>query len=91
MGATSRWKAPPGWARIRRQVFARYGTVCWRCGRPGATTVGHLVAAALGGPAELWNLRPEHGKCNSADGARLKNRLYPGTPRRRGQQPARRW
>jgi 5-methylcytosine-specific restriction endonuclease McrA len=73
-------------------VFARYGRQCWRCGAY-AGTVGHVVARALGGPATLENLRPECGTCNSSDGAQLKNRLYPGTPRRRGQpqRPARRW
>jgi 5-methylcytosine-specific restriction endonuclease McrA len=57
-------------------VFARYGRQCWRCGAP-AGTVGHVVARALGGSWTLENLRPECGKCNSADGARIKNHLYP--------------
>jgi 5-methylcytosine-specific restriction endonuclease McrA len=92
MGATSKWRPPPGWARIRKQVFARYGRRCWRCGRP-AGTVGHVVARALGGTFELSNLRPECQPCNSAHGAALGNRLYPRRPRKRAQPPTpgRRW
>jgi 5-methylcytosine-specific restriction endonuclease McrA len=100
MGATSAWRAPPGWRALRAMVFARYGRQCWRgCGRP-ATTVGHVVARALGGTWELSNLRPECQPCNSSDGARLKNRLYPAralTGRQRqaialkARQAARRW
>ncbi len=79
MGATSQWQPPPGWRRIRQQVFRKYGRRCWRCGAY-AGTVGHVVARALGGGWELENLRPECQPCNSADGARLKARLYPARP-----------
>ena len=100
MGATSKWRAPPQWKQIRNEVFITYGRQCWRgCGRP-ATTVGHVVARVLGGGWNLENLRPECQPCNSADGARLKNRLYPARPltgRQRqaialkARQAARRW
>ena len=89
----SAWKAPPGWAKMRQVVFAKHGRQCWRgCGRP-ATTVGHVVARALGGGWDLANLRPECQKCNSSHGAALGNRLYPRAPRRRiqPQRPVRRW
>jgi len=73
----SAWKAPAGWQRIREQVFTTYGRQCWRgCGRP-ATTVGHVVARALGGTWDLSNLRPECQPCNSSDGASLGNRMRP--------------
>jgi 5-methylcytosine-specific restriction endonuclease McrA len=90
MGATSQWKAPPGWrTRIRPAVFATYGRRCWRCGAY-ATTVGHVVARALGGTWDLPNLRPECQPCNSSDGAALGNRLGgPRGYRRRGpRRPA---
>jgi 5-methylcytosine-specific restriction endonuclease McrA len=92
VGATSQWTAPPGWRRLRAAVFARYGHVCWRCGGY-AGTVDHVIPVALGGSHDLSNLRPCCSFHNSSAGASLKNKLYPGTPRRRGQprRPVRRW
>lgn len=92
VGATSRWKAPPGWRKLREAIFRRDGHVCYRCGR-WAGTIDHIVPLALGGTSHPSNLRPACQKCQSSTGATLKNRLYPGTPRRRGQppRPARRW
>jgi 5-methylcytosine-specific restriction endonuclease McrA len=89
----SAWKAPPGWKRIREQVFTAYGRRCWRCGAP-ATQVGHLVARALGGSWELSNLRPECQPCNSSDGASLGNRMRPRrslTGRQRAAVRAKQW
>jgi 5-methylcytosine-specific restriction endonuclease McrA len=79
MGATSRWKAPPGWQKLRSQVFARHGRRCWRCGAY-AGTVDHVVPVALGGTHELSNLRPACSSCNSSTGASMGNRLQPRTP-----------
>lgn len=88
MGATSKWKAPPGWRKTRELVFARYGRRCWKCGRY-ADTVDHVVAVALGGTHDLSNLRPACAADNYGSGAALGNRI--GQPRgymRRGRKPA---
>jgi 5-methylcytosine-specific restriction endonuclease McrA len=75
----SAWKAPPGWRKIRLQVFATYGRSCWRCGA-WANTVDHVVAVALGGGHELSNLRPACAHHNYSAGASLGNRLQPRVP-----------
>ena len=79
MSAT--WQWPPGWRRLREQVFRRDGRICWRCGGY-ANTVDHVVAVVLGGTHDLANLRPACGHCNSSIGAALGNRLRPRRPRR---------
>lgn len=99
MGATSQWKAPPGWRKTRLQVFARYGRACYRCGAY-ANSVDHVRPVVLGGDHSIGNLRPACSRCNSSTGASLGNRLKPRTPpwlrgravaRPRPQQSARRW
>ena len=83
------WEPPPGWARIRRAVFAAKGRSCFHCGRP-ATSVDHYpVPAVLGGPAVLANLVPACLRCNSSRGAALGNRLRPA--RGPSRRPVRRW
>lgn len=68
---------PNGWndsskrKELRAWTLARDGGVCWLCGKPGATTVDHVVPRSLGGPDTLANLRAAHGSCNSARGTRL--------------------
>lgn len=57
-------------AKLTRATLAEYGNRCHLCGLPGATTADHLVPRSKGGSDELANLRPAHGKCNSARGAR---------------------
>jgi len=52
--------------RLRRIVLTRDGGVCWICGRPGATTVDHVIPRAYGGTDELTNLRAAHAHCNYA-------------------------
>ena len=79
MGTMSAWRAPPGWRKLREQVFARDGRACYRCGGY-ANTVDHVVPVALGGTHALSNLRPACGRCNSSTGASLGNRLQPRTP-----------
>jgi 5-methylcytosine-specific restriction endonuclease McrA len=89
MGASSGWKAPPGWRKIRLQVFAVKGRSCYRCGAY-ATTVDHAVPVVLGGTHDLSNLRPACSRCNSSTGASLGNRLGPprGYRRRGRRRPA---
>jgi 5-methylcytosine-specific restriction endonuclease McrA len=56
------------WRRIRAQVLA-VSTVCWLCGKPGATTVDHVIPLNRGGaPLDPRNLRPAHRWCNSRKG-----------------------
>lgn len=55
--------------RLAAAVFAVHGRVCHLCGRPGATTIDHIIPRALGGTDDLDNLRPAHHRCNSARGA----------------------
>ena len=87
MGATSRWRPPPGWEAIRQAVFAAKGRRCHWCGRY-ATSVDHYpVPAALGGQAVLANLVPACQPCNSSRGASFGNRRRPRKPRRRRAQP----
>jgi 5-methylcytosine-specific restriction endonuclease McrA len=59
------------WRRTRLLVLERDGGICHLCHLPGATTVDHLVPAALGGGDDLANLAAAHVPCNSAKGARL--------------------
>lgn len=80
MGATSQWRAPKNWRWLRKATFARWGDTCWRCGGPGAESVGHIVPVCLGGSHDLSNLRPEHSRCNSSAGASLGNKLRPRRP-----------
>jgi 5-methylcytosine-specific restriction endonuclease McrA len=51
------------WQALRRQAFARYGRICWRCGAP-ATDVDHLTPINVGGDDSLGNLRPSCARCN---------------------------
>jgi 5-methylcytosine-specific restriction endonuclease McrA len=81
MGATSSWRAPPGWRKIREQVFAAKGRSCYRCGAY-ASTVDHIVAVALGGTHDLANLRPACSHHNSSTGASMGNRLRSRRSRR---------
>ena len=75
----SAWVKPPRWAALRKQVFARYGRTCYRCGG-FADSVDHIRAVALGGSHDLSNLRPACSRCNSSTGASLGNKLRPRTP-----------
>lgn len=61
--------------RLRAQLIADYGPICWRCHKPitGKVTVGHVIPRRLGGSDDYTNLRPECEPCNYADGARATN------------------
>jgi len=48
--------------KLRQQVFATYGEVCWLCGGDGADTIDHLVPLVHGGDDHIENLRPAHGR-----------------------------
>lgn len=57
------------WRQLRKAVL-RESTVCWICGKDGATTVDHIVPVSLD-PARCLdrsNVRPAHLSCNSARG-----------------------
>lgn len=78
--------------RLVALVLAEYGDTCHLCGRPGATTVDHLVPRSAGGDDGLPNLRPAHHSCNSARGAmplEQWRRRYP--IRRATVPPSRKW
>ena len=55
--------------QLRALVFETYGTDCWLCGHPGATTADHVQSRARGGTDTLDNLRPAHLFCNTGRGA----------------------
>jgi 5-methylcytosine-specific restriction endonuclease McrA len=48
-----------------------YGTICWLCGLPGATSADHIIPRSKGGAVyDLQNLGPTHRRCNEARGNR---------------------
>lgn len=78
------------WQRLRRLVFATYGTDCWLC-REGidmqltreypnhrmAASVDHVVPLHSGGQEfDLSNCRPAHRSCNSKRGRQMQNGTY---------------
>ena len=82
------WTWPPGWRRIRAEVFRVKGRRCYWCGG-AATTVDHYpIAASQGGPHELWNLIPSCARDNYSRGATLGNRLRAPRPLTTAQRRA---
>lgn len=57
------------WQRIRRQVLAT-SDICWICGKPGSSSVDHVVPVSLdpGRALDPTNVRPAHLTCNSSRG-----------------------
>jgi 5-methylcytosine-specific restriction endonuclease McrA len=54
-----------------RATLTTYGTVCWLCGLPGATSADHIIPRSRGGAVyDLLNLGPSHKRCNEARGNR---------------------
>ena len=87
------WKAPPGWYKLRKAVFAAKGRTCYWCsGRNGpATTIDHVIPAAISNDHSMANLVPACTKCNFGRGAAFGNRLRAGTLIQRPQASSRRW
>ena len=63
------------------EVFEKYGTDCYLCGReidlaisrlePEGLNIEHVVPRSKGGPDTLANVRPSHRKCNLDKGTEL--------------------
>lgn len=67
------------WRRARNAVLAD-NDVCWLCGKPGATSVDHVIPLNKGGPElDPANLRPAHISCNTS----RKDKLVPPTRKHR--------
>lgn len=70
------------WRRVRAAVLES-NDVCWLCGTPGADSVDHVIPLSKGGPElDPANLRPAHGRCNSA----RKDTLGPPKRQRAGSR-----
>lgn len=67
------------WQRVRAQVLAESGGICWLCGQPGATTVDHVAPLSRSehGALDPANLRAAHSTCNSARGNRTTTQPSP--------------
>jgi hypothetical protein len=52
------------WQALSRWVIDRDQGICWRCGRPGANTAGHVLPVTTHPHLALNadNLRAEHGE-----------------------------
>lgn len=64
-----------GWRRLVAAVLARDGYVCQkreRCDGAPATTGGHKIPRALGGPDTLDNVQAECVPCNMGEGNRIR-------------------
>jgi 5-methylcytosine-specific restriction endonuclease McrA len=61
--------------RLRLEVLAESGGLCYWCGRPGADTADHLIPTSRGGSSERDNLVAAHRGCNSARGGRMAKRV----------------
>lgn len=72
--------------RRARATVLNASTVCWICGKPGATTVDHIIPVSRMAPTDPRltdpaNLRPAHGPCNSRRGNRTRIKPKPPTSR----------
>lgn len=74
-------------------VLAEYGDTCHLCGKPGATTIDHIIPVCLGGDNSLENLRPAHRSCNSSRGADSLDLWFKRHPIHLGPRakPSRQW
>jgi hypothetical protein len=57
------------WLKLARWVIARDHGTCWRCGRPGADTAGHVLPVKTHPHLahDPDNLRAEHGQRRTID------------------------
>jgi hypothetical protein len=57
------------WLALARLVIARDNQHCWRCGRAGADTAGHILPVTTHPhlALSLDNLRAEHGRRRTQD------------------------
>lgn len=63
-GHTWEGPKPADWNRLKEIVFKRDKGICYICNQPGATEVDHVIALALGGSNNLYNLKPVHHQCH---------------------------
>ncbi|WP_375544243.1 HNH endonuclease [Pseudoclavibacter albus] len=69
-GPTPEWQGREA-QRYTALTLAHYGTTCWLCGLPGATTADHVIPRSRGGAVyDLANLAPAHKRCNESRGNR---------------------
>lgn len=67
---------PEVWGGRKAQQYVQltlqtYGTVCWLCRLPGATSADHIIPRSLRGAVyEIRNLGPAHTHCNESRGNR---------------------
>ncbi|GAA4178970.1 HNH endonuclease signature motif containing protein [Gryllotalpicola koreensis] len=75
-GAVELVTPAPRWGGRKAQEYVQltlqtYGTVCWLCGLPGATSADHVIPRSKGGAVyNLDNLGPAHERCNESRGNR---------------------
>ena len=67
--STRRTRLPAGWARLRRQVLRRDGSICQICG-DRATEVDHIVP---GDDHGMWNLQSLCTPCHRTKSSREGN------------------
>jgi 5-methylcytosine-specific restriction endonuclease McrA len=67
---------PERWGGRKAQQYVEltlstYGTVCWLCRLPGATSADHIIPRSKGGAVyDIRNLGPSHLRCNESRGNR---------------------
>ncbi len=67
---TERWGGRKAQQYVRL-TLEQYGSVCWLCGLPGATSADHIIPRSQGGAVyDLRNLGPAHKRCNESRGNR---------------------
>jgi 5-methylcytosine-specific restriction endonuclease McrA len=67
------------WKKLRAQVLAEEGGVCWLCLRPGANSVDHVIPV-VDAPwleYERGNCHAAHLKCNKKRGTKPARQAKP--------------
>ena len=60
------------WRNYIKWFLSIHGDMCGLCGKPGSTSVDHIIPISKGGP--MWdsaNHQPAHVRCQVMQGARL--------------------